>query len=211
MGGEFSEVYHHRMRYFLTPQFDMYRHIRERIAADTPGNLIVDEALAVLDYGCGNGVGCIMLKHDGWQIVGIDSDEEAIAFARDSWGHLAEFKHQDWAAPADEASDEHRYRRQYDIVVSLEVIEHVDNPVALLQALRDSCRNGARVFVSTLNHNSQYRKNRGHVGKFCVEDFRVLCAKVFPGVRIFNYDFSEELDDESTLTPMVAVWKEGAE
>ena len=209
MGGEFSAVYHHRMRYFLTPQFDMYRIIREwllkkKIAPGFGGDC------DVLDYGCGNGVGCVMLKHDGWQVVGVDADGEAVAFAKDSWGHLAEFKHEDWAAAVDEESDAHRYRRQYDVVVCLEVIEHVDDSRAMLQILRDSCAPGARVFISTLNHNSQYRKNRGHVGKFHVIDFRHLVEQFFPGARLYNYDLTEELDDESNLTPMVAVWKEGS-
>ncbi len=205
MNSEFREVLYHRLRYFLSPQWDMYRHIRERLAREHSGQR------SVLDYGCGNGVGCIMLKHDGWDIVGIDSDEDAIAFAQDSWGHLADFWHANWCLPEDEASDTARFRRTYDSVICLEVIEHVDNPAALLESLRKVCSQNSSVFISTLNHNSQYRKNRGHVGKFCVEDFRILCNKVFPGVLIYNYDFSEELDDESNLTPMVAVWKEGAD
>lgn len=216
MSGEFTEVYYHRLKYFLTPQLDMYRIIREKllrveiVPGFTTDNLI-NGACSILDYGCGNGVGSLMLKSSDWKIVGIDSDEAAISFARECWGHIVEFKHDDWAAAIDEDSDAHRYRWRYDVVVSLEVIEHVDNPQAMLKVLRNSCLPGALVFISTLNHNSQYRKNPGHVGKFHVTDFLALVGQFFPGARLYNYDLTEELDDESTLTPMVAVWKEGAE
>ncbi len=216
MSSEFREVFFHRMRYFLTPQFDMYKNIRMRILAEEiapgfPRSDSIDEPCSLLDYGCGNGVGSVMLKCNGWRVTGIDSDEEAVAFARDSWGHLAEFKHEDWAVKlGEEGKDYDRRYRDYDVVVCLEVIEHVADPTSLLQSLRDSCADDARVFISTLNHNSQYRKNRGHVGKFHVEDFRIMCQKAFPGARLYSYDLSEELNDESTLTPMVAYWKEGS-
>jgi len=209
MSSEFNAVYHHRLRYFLTPQFDIYRNIRRFVASKEP-DWAIDEFLSVLDYGCGNGVGSLLLKHDGWEIVGIDSDEEAIAFAADSWGHLVEFKHEDWTARSHlESSDAARYQRRYDVVVCLEVIEHVADPLLLLQSLQNACKTKANVFISTLNHNSQYRKNRGHVGKFHVQDFRFLVEKVFGDVRIFNYDFSEELSDDSTLTPMLAICQGG--
>lgn len=202
MSSEFLEVHFHRMRYFLSPQFDMYRNVRKKIIekGGTHGS--------VLDYGCGNGVGCVLLKSDKLQlgIYGVDSDDEAVRFAGDAWGHLASFEHGDWS----EDLGDHYIFPQFDNIVCLEVIEHVKDPDTLLSNLRSSCAPDASVFISTLNHNSQYRKNAGHIGKFHVEDFRALLERHFPGVRLYNYDFSEELDDNSTLTPMVAVWKDDA-
>lgn len=196
--GEFGEVFHHRLRYFLTPQFDMYRNIR----ADMERHPIENGSGLVLDYGCGNGVGSVLLcDPPRWKIYGIDSDEEAVAFAKDSWGHLVTFKRADWARkngplPA-----------TFDTVVCLEVIEHVEHPHELLDNLRMSLRSEGQLYISTLNHNSQYRKNRGHVGRYCVEDFRRLLQHHFPGVKLYEYTLTRELQDDDTMTPMVGVWR----
>lgn len=197
---EFNEVYHHRMRYFLTPQFDMYRNARAYL----------DEKLSrgpnyqpcICDYGCGNGVGSVMLsKTDGkWRVSGIDSDDEAIAFAKDAWGHMVHFDRGDW--------DDTTFFRRLDIdaIVCLEVIEHVKRPEVLLQSFKKTLGGSGHLILSTLNHNSQYRKNRGHIGKFCLEDFQELVSQYFPGVRFYDYTLKNELEPGSSITPMVAVW-----
>lgn len=189
--GEFREVYFHRMRYFLTPQFDLYRNARK---------LLDGERRLILDYGCGNGVGSVILKRNGWEVVGIDSDSEAIAFAQDSWGHLITFEEGDWTEPT-------LLPLSYDAVVCLEVIEHVSHPSDLLANLRRALRTNGTLILSTLNHNSQYRKNRGHIGKYTLDNFKELVGGSFPGVKLYDYTLENELEPGSSITPMVAVWK----
>ena len=203
---EFSEVYHHRMRYFLTPQFDMYRNIRNDIDSlcfkRWGGGMSGDgPAISILDYGCGNGVGSVLLKKNGWKVTGVDSDEEAIAFAGDAWGHLCSFKAEDWAENLTP------YANAFDVVVCLEVIEHVLNPEAMLHSLKRSLRSNGMIYISTLNHNSQYRKNRGHIGKFCLADFTALIHEFFPAALVVDYSLKDRLEEGSSLTPMVAAWR----
>lgn len=193
--GEFSEVYHHRLRYFLTPQFDMYRNVRDLLSGENKPRMLV------LDYGCGNGVGSVILKRNGWEVQGVDSDSEAIAFANDSWGHICYFKCENWCRPRS------WWTRRYDAVVCLEVIEHVEEPQRLLENLRDATTRGGPLIVSTLNHNSQYRKNRGHIGKFTLDSFTELCQRVIPGAKIYDYTLKNRLKPGSSITPMVAMWR----
>lgn len=198
--GEFREVYFHRMRYFLTPQFDLYRNVRK---------LLDGERRLILDYGCGNGVGSVILKRNGWEVVGIDSDEEAITFAQDAWGHMITFDHTDWTTlkvrPVVEVGLS--MSLAFDAIVCLEVIEHVSEPKALLANLRRALRPSGTFVLSTLNHNSQYRKNRGHIGKYTLESFKELLEPEFPGVKLYDYTLENELEPGSSITPMVAVWK----
>ena len=204
--GEFSEVYHHRLRYFLTPQFDMYRIIREFLKREDEEQEQEGRPRTILDYGCGNGVGSVLLLADPeWKVHGFDSDAGAIAFAHASWGHLAVFMKTDWAKP--EGVLDVSWSRNYDAIVCLEVIEHVKDPLNLLISFERSLKPGGHLFVSTLNHNSQFRKNRGHIGQFCVADFRKLVGGIFPGVEIFEYTLTDELKNDDTRTPMVAVWR----
>ena len=195
--GEFCEVFHHRLRYFLTPQFDMYRNVRECIKQQ----LGIGGQHDILDYGCGTGVGSVILKYADWGVMGVDSDAEAIAFASDSWGHLIPFFHENWVEGMP------KYQSKFDAVVCLEVIEHVHHPHELLRNLTAVLRPGGLAFISTLNHNSQYRKNRGHCGRYTVNEFRRMTEHHMPGVEIVDYELYTLLDDMSSITPMVAKWQ----
>ena len=196
MSSEFNEVYHHRMRYFLTPQFDIYKTIRDKF-------LVTTEEREVLDYGCGNGVGAVLLQKKGVNVyvIGVDSDEEAIVFANDCWGHLARFVHDDWARHPDEVP----FSPRYDLICCLEVIEHVKDPVELLHRLKQTMKPDGCMVISTVNHNSQFRKNRGHIGKFCIEDFRKLLSEHFTDVNIYDYTLEDTIANGDSRSPMLAV------
>jgi len=158
-------------------------------------------ALDVLDYGCGHGVGTMVLKHDGWQVIGVDSDRDAIRFAKDVFGHLCKYELDNWLCDAARFTPE----AKFDLVTCIEVIEHVRSPKRLVLLLARAMKADGFAVISTLNHNSQYRKNDAHVGKFHVADFREVLQTAFRSVNIVEYTLNNSLDDESTITPVVAV------
>lgn len=176
----FTPVWFHRLRYMLTPQLDLYQNIRKHT-----------DAKRILDFGCGNGFGTIQLLPA--VVIGVDEDEGAIEFARSTLGHLAHF-HTVGALTG-----------TFDVITCIEVIEHVEDVDALFELLKTAAKPDATFIFSTLNHNSQYRKNAGHVGRWCVEDFRTLMESNFTHVRITDYLLCDDLTDDSTLTPMVAI------
>lgn len=189
----FSEVFHHRTKYFLSPQLDMYKNIGARF----------ESASDVLDYGCGNGVGALQLVKPIRLVLGIDSDPGVVELASSLFGHLSGlgFDAGDWCVAARPIS------RLFDLVVCVEVIEHVADASLLLHRLREFTRDDGAAVISTLNHNSQHRKNPAHVGRWAVAEFRELVRREFPGARVYDYTLDEELSDDSTRTPMVAVWR----
>ena len=191
---KFDEVLYHRMKYFLSPQLDLYGHVANRCRYQT-----------ILDYGCGWGFGLMQFDLRCQNVTGVDCDVHAIEFARRVIGGTGvKFEIADWTegrAPGDD--------RRWHAVLCIEVIEHVDDPALLLSELRSRVMSGGCVIISTLNHNSQYRKNDCHVGRFTVGTFRTAVEKYFPDAQILDYQLSEELDDDSTVTPVVAFWQEG--
>lgn len=186
----FKGIYHHRLKYFLSPQIDLYKNIAKKY--ELCGKM-------VLDYGCGNGVGSIILKEDTNYVLGIDSDPCVIEFANDVFGHLVDFKECDW-------SSEH-FKCKFDLICCIEVIEHIEDSRKVLEVFKENLSPGGIIIVSTLNHNSQYRKNNEHVGKHTVGGFRILMNLYFPGVKITDYQLENDISDDSTVTPMVAVWE----
>lgn len=191
MDSSFKPVWLHRLKYLLSPQMDLYRNISDKFAAES-----------VLDYGCGCGFGLLPfapLSPDR-TLCGVDKDHHAVLFANEMLGKIGWFHESDW-------SDGWRtIEQRFDLVMCIEVIEHVATPEALLDALIESVSPGGTLIISTLNHNSQYRKNNDHVGRFTVQTFmEFLCTKML-GVKICDFQFSQELGIDSSITPMVAVW-----
>lgn len=199
----FTEVIYHRMKYFLTPQLDLYKNVRREF--------IGSYGTSVLDYGCGSGVGTMILCHDKNRVVGVDCDKDAIGFARELFGHFCEFAVGDW-------STGERYRVEqrtsstgaislelFSLVTCIEVIEHVETSDVLLANLAHSVVDDGVVIVSTLNHNSQYRKNEAHMRGYHVDDFEAALAKHFSSVILTDYTLRNKIGTDSTVTPVVAV------
>lgn len=197
----FAEVFYHRMKYFLSPQLDLYKNIAQYITVwATKKGYDPRHGPSILDYGCGNGFGTLMLQAASSELWGVDSDVQSIIFAQDVLGHIATFSEEDWSRPD-------LLVEKFDIIVCMEVLEHVRDAEALVLNFRKSLSEGGLLFISTLNHNSQYRKNECHIGKYCIRDFRALIERHFGSVRITDYTLKGELEDHSTRTPIVAVWR----
>lgn len=78
----------------------------------------------VVDFACGCGYGTQILAEAQFGVTGYDNSEEALAYAREHYprGH---YKLADGRCPL----------RVFDAAVCFETIEHVDNPIELLQSL----------------------------------------------------------------------------
>jgi len=205
----FKEVWHHRLKYMLTPQLDLYKHINQYIdqryhtvTPEEPG--FARQHVYVLDYGCGTGFGSIQMRVPGTQTVdGLDSDITAIRFAIEVFGQLVDFNLYDF----ENANPTKRMRGRYDVVTCIEVLEHVERPDVVLSRIHDVMTEDGIAICSTLNHNSQYRKNDDHKSPFTVESFRKLLEAEFNDVHMTDYMLNGCLDTNSTITPIVGIVK----
>ena len=102
----------------------------------------------VLDVGCGGGLFSETLAASGASVVGIDLAPEVLGVAR---LHLLESGRQvdyresgaEALAAAEPAS--------YDVVACMEMLEHVPDPAAVVQACADLLKPGGQLFLSTIN------------------------------------------------------------
>jgi 2-polyprenyl-6-hydroxyphenyl methylase/3-demethylubiquinone-9 3-methyltransferase len=102
------------------------------------------EGKTALDVGCGAGLLCEPLARLGARVTGIDAAPEVIAVARE---HAATMGLEiDYRNAAVEQID-----GQFDLVTSLEVIEHVAEPAAFLQSLAARLASGGLLILSTPN------------------------------------------------------------
>lgn len=105
--------------------------------------------LRILDIGCGGGLLCEPMARLGAEVVGADPAERNIPVARlhaEQSGLTIDYRQT--TAEALAAASE-----QFDIVLNMEVIEHVADPPAYLAACHSLLKPGGLMICSTLNRN----------------------------------------------------------
>ncbi len=106
--------------------------------------------LQVLDVGCGGGILSEAMAKCGANVTGIDMSEEALGVARlhllES-GHAVEYRQ----ITAEDLAIESRGR--FDVVVCMEMLEHVPSPQSVISACAAMLRPTGHLMLSTLNRN----------------------------------------------------------
>jgi 2-polyprenyl-6-hydroxyphenyl methylase/3-demethylubiquinone-9 3-methyltransferase len=104
--------------------------------------------LRVLDIGCGAGLLCEPLTRLGAQVIGVDPSASNIAAAKlhADRGHLSI----DYRCTTVEEMD---VRERFDIVLAMEVVEHVNDVGLFLGRCAAMLKPGGLMVVSTLNRN----------------------------------------------------------
>ncbi len=101
-----------------------------------------------LDVGCGAGLLCEPLARLGAKVTGLDAAAENISVAR------AHAEPQGLAIDYRNEAIEDFNGRGFDLVTSLEVIEHVDDPQAFVDGLAGALADDGLMIVSTPNRTA---------------------------------------------------------
>ncbi|KAA2315414.1 bifunctional 2-polyprenyl-6-hydroxyphenol methylase/3-demethylubiquinol 3-O-methyltransferase UbiG [Pseudooceanicola sediminis] len=107
------------------------------------------EGLRLLDIGCGGGLLCEPMARLGASVVGADAAPRNIPVAQlhaEQSGLDIDYRHT--TAEAMAAAGE-----QFDVVLNMEVVEHVADPLAYLTACHDLLKPGGLHLCSTINRN----------------------------------------------------------
>ncbi len=103
---------------------------------------------SVLDIGCGGGILSEELCKNGANVTGIDSSKKSIAIARQ---HAKE-ENLD-ISYINESVFDISITSKFDCIVCFEMIEHIDQPIKLLNKIEKLSSKNASIFVSTINRN----------------------------------------------------------
>ena len=104
-------------------------------------------SLSVLDIGCGGGLVCEPLARLGARVTGIDPAAENIVAAK-AHASAAGLNIAYEVATAEELAPR---RRRYDVVLLLEVVEHVPDVPAFIKTVAPLVKPGGMMILSTLN------------------------------------------------------------
>jgi 2-polyprenyl-6-hydroxyphenyl methylase/3-demethylubiquinone-9 3-methyltransferase len=105
-------------------------------------------ARKVLDVGCGGGLLSEAMARKGARVTGIDLAEDLLQVAR--LHSLEGGIEVDYLLESAEAHAS-GHAGKYDIAACMEMLEHVPDPTAVVDALARLVRPGGHVFISTLN------------------------------------------------------------
>ncbi len=127
-------------------------YITTQIAGEFERDLTKPDAfsgLRILDIGCGGGLLCEPMARLGAEVVGADAAERNIPVARvhaEQSGLTIDYRHT--TAEVMAAAGE-----QFDIVLNMEVVEHVADPLSYLTACQQLLKPGGLHICSTINRN----------------------------------------------------------
>jgi 2-polyprenyl-6-hydroxyphenyl methylase/3-demethylubiquinone-9 3-methyltransferase len=107
--------------------------------------------LTVLDVGCGGGLLSEPMARLGTQVTGIDASEKNIAVAALHARNMG--LEIDYRCTSPETLTQANAKKplQYDIVLALEIVEHVSDVPAFIKACAGLVKPGGLLFMSTLN------------------------------------------------------------
>lgn len=95
----------------------------------------------LLDVGCGNGAFLLRAQEMGWKVVGCEPDADAVsACRRGGLGTIVRDVHDATLIPG-----------SFDVITMSHVIEHVDDPKALLERCHRLLRAGGMLWIATPN------------------------------------------------------------
>ncbi len=129
-------------------------YITRQIAAEFDRDLTGQAPFAglrILDIGCGGGLLSEPMARLGAEVVGADAAERNIPVAQvhaEQSGLTIDYRHT--TAEALAAAGE-----QFDVVLNMEVVEHVADPLAYLTACRELLKPGGLMTCSTINRNAK--------------------------------------------------------
>ncbi|KAG7093697.1 hypothetical protein E1B28_007352 [Marasmius oreades] len=106
--------------------------------------------LDVLDVGCGGGLLSESLARLGARVLGIDASESNIAIAKHH-ASLDSTLNSNLSYKHTSAEVLLNRPKRFDVVCSMEVLEHVDNPTAFLSTCAELIKPSGHLFLSTIS------------------------------------------------------------
>jgi SAM-dependent methyltransferase len=144
----------------------------------------------VVDLACGEGYGSAVLGRTAASVVGVDANPDAFEHAR--------LKYTGPNVTFERAMIE-TWTGDVDCVVLLQTIEHVQDPDAVLERLRELIGRDGVAYISTPNvltlapAGAQRSGNPWHVREYRPDDYRALCERHFGRVDLLGLFHARKL------------------
>ncbi len=149
----------------------------------------------VLDFGCGSGYGTHLMSEHCQDIVGVDIADDAIDFANSRYSSdNLEYRRigniETTPLPFDDAS--------FDVVISFQVMEHIEQVDKYLDEIRRVLRDDGVVVIATPDRTTrlfpgQRPWNEYHIVEYGPADFRAQLTGKFDDIELYGMSARDEV------------------
>jgi 2-polyprenyl-3-methyl-5-hydroxy-6-metoxy-1,4-benzoquinol methylase len=146
----------------------------------------------VIDMACGEGYGSEVLSRGATSVVGVDANPEAHEHAR------LRYQRQNLTFERG-LVETHGEPGAYDAVVFLQTIEHVHDPVAVLEHFRALLAPEGAAYITTPNlltlapPGADKSGNPWHLKEYRAHEFETVCRSTFQSVEMFGLFHARKL------------------
>src|SRR5690348_5312511 len=126
----------------------------------------------VLDAGCGEGFGTVLLAETARRVTGIDYSADAVAAASAAYRRPnLDFRRLDVAAlPGLDL--------RFDVVTNFQVVEHLPEPATFLAAVRAALRPDGVLVLTTPNRLTSVSENPYHLREYTADELLALLRPI---------------------------------
>lgn len=140
----------------------------------------------VLEVGCGEGRGVSLIMEKAQSFTAIDKIESALQLLRNRFPG-GKFISMNIPPFGDLRSD------TYDVVVSFQVIEHIQNDVLFLKEIHRVLKPGGIALISTPNRRMSLSRNPWHIREYLAKELKDLGATIFSSVDMKGITGNEKV------------------
>jgi 2-polyprenyl-3-methyl-5-hydroxy-6-metoxy-1,4-benzoquinol methylase len=187
MSNDAHDVLWRRLRYMLSPQWDIYFSFRGKFRYKK-----------VLEVGFGTGAGTIQYAPDALVVHALEIDPGAVDFAKKTYP-LENVK---WIC-----ADITKYSVdfKYDVVVMVETLEHIKEWEKALANIRDHMEPGGMLYMTARNRNADLRRWKDlHEREWTAQELYDALIEYFGQVHLYDYSMTDIQSPQTTLTPLIA-------
>jgi len=130
----------------------------------------------VLDLGCGDGALSYLLQRRGALVTGVDNEQQGLDFAQKN---VSEAKFVNASAYDLPFPDE-----SFDLVVSSELIEHLDRPETMLSETKRVLKPAGRLVLTTPHRLTEKPGDKYHFHEFFPEELESLVKTDFNFTKV---------------------------
>lgn len=183
-----SDVIWRRVRYMLTPQWDIYDSISK-----------LTKYAKVLEVGFGTGAGVVQYSTNAASVYALEVDPHAVAFAKKMFPLPDVF----WME-GDIVEHQGFGMNRFDVVIMIEVLEHIPDWERALREVRKVMAVGGVLIISARNLNADLRRNELHEREWTALEFKDNLSRFFGEVKLVDYQLNP-VGTDTHITPLVAL------
>ncbi|MCC6847843.1 MAG: class I SAM-dependent methyltransferase [Deltaproteobacteria bacterium] len=141
----------------------------------------------VLDAGCGEGFGTVLLAETARRVTGVDYSAAAVAAAAAKYRRPnLEFRRLDvYELPGLDL--------RFDLVTNFQVIEHLADPVRFLTAVRSALGPGGMLMLTTPNRSASVSENPYHLREYVADELLAMLRPLFGRVDLYSMMGNEKV------------------